>query len=141
MRDPDLKKFVDAVDRAFAVRIEPATKLAQLHANIFGAARDQLGEPHSAAPAPQPVTSHLTAAISNAKTGTLETAAVADAIEVLSPRLVWRQRIPRDTDPAGFPTNHANATFLGEGGLEVHDDIRIGASLVAPDTLYPDHTH
>ena len=35
----------------------------------------------------------------------------------------------------------ANATIIGDGGLEARPDVRIGVSLVAPGIDYPRHRH
>ena len=31
--------------------------------------------------------------------------------------------------------------IVGPNGLETHDHVQIGVSLMAPDTVYPDHQH
>lgn len=142
MRDPDLQRFIDATAAAFACRIEPETPLAVLNDNIFGATADDVGTPPADdSAAPLPVCSHLAPALVTAATGAPETAAVADAFSHLAPRLQWRYRVAGANDPDGFAGNHANTIFIGPGGLEERDDIRIGASLVAPNIRYPDHDH
>lgn len=141
MRDPDLQRLIDATTAAFAQRLEPATPLAALHENIFGALADDVG-PLSDAYEPEtlPVCRHLAPALVTAATGSPETAAVAEAFSHLGPRLRWRRRPSGNAGP-DFADNHANTVFIGADGLEERDDVRIGASLVAPDIRYPDHDH
>jgi quercetin dioxygenase-like cupin family protein len=142
MRDPDLQHLIDVTSNAFAARIEKGTRLATLSDHIFKAAADDIGVPAvDAAPETLTVCRHLAPALVAAATGSPETAAVADAFSKIASHLTWRRRIPGKNDQEGFADNHANATLIGNGGLEQRDDIRMGASLVAPATVYPDHTH
>ncbi len=142
MRDPDLQRLIDTTAAALESRIAPASRLAVLSRNIFDAAAAEVGTPPvNGGVAPLAVCRHLAPALVTAATGSPETAAVADALSHLGARLQWGRRIQGANDPEGFAENHANAVFVGHGGLEERDDIRIGASLVAPGTRYPDHDH
>jgi len=40
-----------------------------------------------------------------------------------------------------FANGHANATLIGQGGLEERDDVWVGISLMAPNIEYPEHHH
>ena len=43
---------------------------------------------------------------------------------------------------ANWAEGHANSTIVGSASaLETRDDIAIGASLLAPNVRYPDHSH
>jgi quercetin dioxygenase-like cupin family protein len=142
MRDPDLQHLIDATSEAFAAGIKHGTRLAELSNHIFNAAAQDIAEPTSNAPTETlPVCRHLAPALVTAATGSQETAAVADAFSKIASRLIWRRRMPGKSDQLGFADNHANAMLIGTGGLEQRDDIKIGASLVSPATVYPDHTH
>ncbi|MFY0611279.1 MAG: transcriptional regulator [Hyphomicrobiaceae bacterium] len=141
MRDPDIQRLIDATAAAFASRMTPGSPIAALHQNIFGALADDVGTPRADGPETQPVCRYLAPALVTAATGSTETAAVADAVSHLGPRLQWRPRAPTANAQEGFVENHANTLFVGSGGLEDRDDVRIGASLVAPNTRYPDHDH
>lgn len=141
MRDPDIQRLIDATTAAFARRLEPGTPIADLHENIFGALANDVGPPSDDYEAETlPVCSHLAPALVTAATGSPETAAVAEAFSHLGPRLRWRRRPTANAGPE-FADNHANTVFVGADGLEVRHDVRIGASLVAPNTRYPDHDH
>lgn len=59
----------------------------------------------------------------------------------LAPGLYWRRRASADPANAAFWNGHANALILGPGGLEDRDDVWLGVTVMAPGTLYPDHSH
>lgn len=144
MRDPTLQSFIDALGAAFAVRTEPSTPLAELSGKIFGAAADASEWRKSAerrTTSAPPVLPHLAPALITAATGSPQTSAVANSLSALAPHLIWRQRPPGVMDPVGFADDHANATLIGADGIEPNERIRVGASLVAPETRYPDHDH
>ena len=56
-------------------------------------------------------------------------------------QLSWGRR--KNADPANlaFWDGHANAVILGPGGLEERNDVWVGATVMAPGVLYPDHDH
>ena len=67
---------------------------------------------------------------------------IVDAFETLEPALFWAPRGASGPHAsANWPTGHANATIIGPGGSESRDDVHIGASLLAPEVRYPDHSH
>ena len=70
-----------------------------------------------------------------------ELARLADAFGRLEPRLNWQRRDGLKPKDPRFPEGHANATLIGNDGLEYHDSVRLGVSLIAPTVEYPDHNH
>ena len=66
---------------------------------------------------------------------------LADAFRAIEPQLCWQRRPGAENVPGNFADGHANATIVGDGGLEVRGDVRIGVSLLAPHITYPDHRH
>lgn len=66
---------------------------------------------------------------------------LAASFGALQHRLSWSRR--RSADPANkaYWDGHANAMILGPGGIEDRSDIWVGATVMAPGTLYPDHNH
>ena len=67
---------------------------------------------------------------------------VAGAFAALSPQLTWTLRGGDwDHANASFAQGHANVMIVGPGGLERRTDVWLGVSLLAPDVLYPEHTH
>jgi len=65
----------------------------------------------------------------------------ATALERLSRQLSWYRRPGTEDVGEPFFGGHANATIIGQGGLEARDDVWIGVSLMAPDIVYPVHRH
>ncbi len=68
-------------------------------------------------------------------------AAPAAALRALSPYLTWYRRPPSPDEGPAFRHGHANAVILGRGGLESHDTVAVGVSLLAPHVVYPEHRH
>jgi hypothetical protein len=66
---------------------------------------------------------------------------LAEAFVAIEPQLYWQVRPGAETQGQLFLNCHANATIIGPAGLEIRPDVRIGVSLVAPHTQYPDHRH
>ncbi|MFT5510566.1 MAG: quercetin dioxygenase-like cupin family protein [Hyphomicrobiaceae bacterium] len=142
MRDPDLQRLIDTTAAAFNARTTPGSPIVELNQHFFAAAAAETGmaTPHDKIE-PLPVCHHLAPALVTAATGSIETANVANALSHLMPHLHWSPRTPGRHDPEGFADNHANAVLVGNGGLEQRDDIRMGLSLIAPQTTYPNHQH
>lgn len=92
-------------------------------------------QPHSL-----PVCAHLPAALQTLREAPLPQARHwADAFAALVPALAW-QRSERAGSQA-FHAGHANTQVVGPQGLEQRSDLVLGASLLAPHTVYPDHSH
>ena len=66
---------------------------------------------------------------------------VALAFRAIEAGLTWTRRKGWEGEDASFAHGHANAMFVGPGGLEPRDDVWIGVSLMAPNVRYPDHQH
>lgn len=60
----------------------------------------------------------------------------------IEPRIRWTSKANADSSAsANFANDHANAMIIGPGGIEERTDVWLGATLMAPHTRYPDHTH
>jgi len=97
------------------------------------------GAPSDIAPERAPVNEWFETAAANA--ASTATAVLAEALATIAPRLAWRTRADRKSDDPNFAGAHANAVILGDDGIESRSDVRIGVSLLAPHTVYPDHRH
>ena len=92
------------------------------------------------APHTLPVCQHLGAALASAQaTGSAPLGAWANAFAHLAPDLHWARSQRRGTDT--FHHGHANTEIVGPTGLEQRTDVVLGASLLAPGVVYPDHDH
>lgn len=129
-RDPDLQRFLDEAKSALArvtgpaagVAAEVAARWARPVASTTGANR-------------LPVCDWIAPALS------IWPSALADGFAALEGRLNWVRRKSADPDNLSFWNGHANAMILGPGGLEDRADLWVGATVMAPGTLYPDHNH
>ncbi|MFT5449627.1 MAG: quercetin dioxygenase-like cupin family protein [Gammaproteobacteria bacterium] len=139
-RDQALQAFLDALKAAVEAGESSASPQAATAAErAFAALEEAPGE----AAAPPRETVHATHCIEGALADSRNgpAAALAEAFERIEPRLAWRRRLDRHTSDPNFPNAHASTIIIGDGGIELRDDVRIGVSLLAPNTFYPDHHH
>jgi hypothetical protein len=139
-RSQELQTFIDATRDAFAASGASADALS-VACKIFGLANAAPGEEATPDPTRMPACEHLDDALQRARGEDGPVAALAEALAEIAPRLMWGIRPNGANDDDTFKTHHANAVVIGEGGLEIRQDIRIGISLIAPETRYPDHRH
>jgi quercetin dioxygenase-like cupin family protein len=139
-RSQELQTFIDATRDAFAASGASADALV-VAGKIFGAANAVPGEEATPDPIRMPVCEHLNDALERARGEDGPIAALAEALAEIAPRLMWVTRPNGENDDDTFKARHANAVVVGKGGFEARDDIRIGMSLLAPETRYPDHRH
>jgi hypothetical protein len=125
MRDLAIDRFLTLAEAALARCTGPAKDLAQTVIT-----RWQSPAPATEAAATLPVCAHLPPPQTD----------LALAFAALAPRLTWARRGSATPDQAYYDS-HANAVILGPKGLEPRDDLWIGATVMAPGTLYPDHSH
>ena len=136
-RSPALQHFIDSLQQAvFEGDLPDAAKPAATRIFDALAAEDGRQEPPTAKRLP--VCDHLPAAFEHAKAGPARTEQLGAAFAAVEPQLAW---IIKPVGDEHFRANHANAVVVGVDGIEQRNDVRIGVSLVAPNTQYPDHTH
>jgi quercetin dioxygenase-like cupin family protein len=88
-----------------------------------------------------PVCRYLDEAYANMAGAASPLPAIATAFAAIEGQLHWARRKGSTPDNQPFYDGHANAMLIGPGGLEERDDVMVGVSLMAPDILYPDHSH
>lgn len=129
-RDTDLQRFLDEAKRALTRVTGPgastAAKVSDLWAKPAMTA-DGAGR--------LPVCDWIAPALAAQSTP------LAASFAPLQNRLSWARRKSADPADIMFWNGHANAMVLGPGGLEDRADVWIGATVMAPGTLYPDHSH
>lgn len=146
-RDPALQALLDALMDGLSARAAEwnggEAALARVRAALV-----QVGNPASARPpaeAPPAVAAELDRALDEARAVGGSAADVANALATLLPQITWYARQGSEATCEGFAERHALATLVGPadrpGVLEARDDVRVGISLVAPETPYPDHRH
>lgn len=141
LRSSDLQLFLSSAE---AVILNAPSVDGRLHAaadRIFASLRTPNAQSKSLETARLPVCRHLPAALECALSQPAPIDALAKAFAAIEPRLNWKARAGSDTKDEQFLNNHANAIIAGPEGLEIRPDVRIGVSLMAPHTRYPDHHH
>lgn len=139
-RSPALQHFLARFCALVTQRAAPIPAASALAAAVTVAV-ERVAEPGSVAPARLPVCRRFIPTLRGSLDAAEEVAALARCLMVIEPGLAWRRRPGAAADGVGFEANHANATILGQGGLETRDDLRIGVSLLGPSTTYPEHHH
>ena len=88
-----------------------------------------------------PVCEYLQAALSVASQTSAPIKNVGHTFEAIAQKLPWQPRLDYKDQTDDFYNGHANAVIIGDGGLENHRKVRVGASLIAPNVEYPNHRH
>jgi mannose-6-phosphate isomerase-like protein (cupin superfamily) len=140
LRFPDFQSFLTLAEGAIyqAFLEGPAHSAAE---RIFSALRMPSAQASTPATGRLPVCRHLPAALEHARRQPGPVGALAEAFAAIEPQLNWQVRPGAETQGQLFLNGHANAAITGPEGLEIRHDVRIGASLMTPDTQYPDHRH
>ena len=140
VRSEKIETFLEAVLKIFVASNADAETL-KFAEKIFKTAKRIPGKPATPTPTNLPACNYLNDALEHAKSVDGPVSTLATAINDLLPYLRWVLRPNGENDDDLFKKKHANAVVIGDGGIETHDSIRIGMSLLAPQTRYPDHHH
>ena len=140
-RDPAIAALLAVLEPAVMEDAPEGSEARAAATRVFDRCRARTGGGAGVAPAQPAVCAILPDALAVARGADRPSRrrAVAEAFAALAPRLRWAPRASA-TDPA-FRDAHANAMLLGPGGIETRDDVQVGVTLMAPGTLYPDHSH
>jgi quercetin dioxygenase-like cupin family protein len=139
-RSPDLQSLLALAEAAIHQAPDVEAPVHSTAARVFEALRAPSTQASSET-ARLPVCRHLPAALEHARRQPGPVGALADAFARIEPILNWQIRPGAETLGEPFLNGHANATIIGPEGLEVRHDVRVGVSLMAPHTRYPDHRH
>ena len=138
-RDTDLAAVLVAHKALCAALPEGTTK------QFFDRCHTALEKPGKARPDHMPqelaVCAHIPEALRVTSEPSPGLARLADAFGALSPKLRWQPTDRAQPEDPRFADNHANATLIGNDGVEYHDNVRLGVSLIAPGVTYPRHNH
>lgn len=138
-RTTELQRFIDVTHNAIAARVDAGEPSEAACQRIFKALETCQAQHTPRRPEPPPAWTHLHRALDASAAS--PAAALADALAVIEPQLCWQRRPGAERVPGNFADGHANAIIIGDGGLELRGDVRIGVSLLAPQVTYPDHCH
>jgi quercetin dioxygenase-like cupin family protein len=139
-RSPDLEFFLTSAEAVIRNGSGADGRVQAAAGRIFTA----LQTPHIRAKPPEarlPVCRYLPTALEHAGSQPDPVGALAKAFADIEPQLNWKARAGADPTDERFLNGHANAIIVGPEGLEIRPDVRIGVSLMAPHTRYPDHRH
>ena len=129
-RSAELQSFLNAAETALGRVSGPGALVADAVIRLF---------PHGGktgpAPSRLPVCDWIEPALA------AQHSDLAASFAALQQQLSWGRRKTADPANIAFWNGHANAMILGPGGLEERSDLWIGATVMAPGTLYPDHDH
>ncbi len=140
-RPTALQAFVDKTCRAMLGAAGADEPVRLPIEKIFAALRRVGPEAPETRGTSLPACDHFQSACRAARQHSPEIASLTDALSALAPRLSWTLRPGIDAHGDDFARKHANATIIGDGGIERSDEVAIGVSLMAPRTTYPDHHH
>ena len=127
-RATQLQHFIEAAHNAIAARVKPGEPAGAACRRIFMALETGHARQAPHRPEPPRAWTHLQGALAAASSAG-PAAALADALAAIEPQLCWQRRPGAEDVPGNFVDGHANATIVGEGGLEVRGDVRVGVSL------------
>lgn len=140
-RTAKLQRFIDATYNAIATRVKPGEPAEAACRRIFTALETFQAQHTPRRSEPPPACAHLHRALGAAAASPAPAAALAETLAAIEPQLCWQRRPGAERVPGNFADGHANAIIIGDGGLELRGDVRIGVSLLAPQITYPDHRH
>ena len=141
IRSAALQEFLDSLKENFAAAKSDPTVSSVV--DVLFADLLRPAQAGSQPPRRLPACRYLPDAINLAKSRSSELARLALAFEAIEPSLAWMVRASGGPFASvNWPEGHANATIVGSApALETRDDMAIGASLLAPNVRYPDHSH
>lgn len=82
---------------------------------------------------------HWQRALTNLADGHSRLAELSTHLSSLSDTLVWRNGRSGPFASLRFEKSHAHTVLVGPGGIEERSDVRIGLTLMAPYSRFPDH--
>ena len=138
-RDPHLQRLLDL--SASVIRAASSAPVAKAAARIFSRLEERVGEPLAPPAERLGPCRQLAAIYARMARQATPLPQLANAFAALEPRLQWNRRKGAKPEDRNFYNGHANAMLVGPGGLEQRDDVWVGATVLAPDVRYIDHSH
>jgi quercetin dioxygenase-like cupin family protein len=139
LRSPDFQQFLASAEATICHTSDGRMRAAA--ERMFAALRTPAIRTDQPQAAQLPVCRNLERALEHARRQPGPVGALTDAFAVIEPQLAWQTRAGAEAHGESFLAGHANATIAGSEGIEIRSDVRIGVSLMAPHTQYPDHRH
>jgi len=140
-RNKDLQYFINTLEEAFRYKIGNYPDAIPVFDRIFLALKNASGMPGEHQHTELHIYNFLEIAVEEARNGPKPISKLTNALIKIEPKLKWYRRPEAKNFSESFFNGHANAVIVGDGGLEVRNDVRVGVSLVAPSIDYPRHRH
>jgi quercetin dioxygenase-like cupin family protein len=140
-RSPDLAQLLNSAEATLRHAGAADARMRAATERMFTALQTPATQVDRPQAARLPVCHYLAPALQHAQRQPGPVGDLADAFAAIEPRLAWQVRAGAEAYGERFLAGHANATIAGPDGIEIRGDVRIGVSLMAPHTRYPDHRH
>jgi len=140
-RPPALSQFLRVVCDSILAKTAESGRHYATAQRMVSALQNSVGETGNNAPTVLAACRYLDVALDNARGGPPRISALADAFRALAPALSWQRRAGSELHGPVFNDGHANTYVVGPNGMERRSDVIVGATLLAPNVVYPDHSH
>lgn len=133
-----LATFLDDLTAAIEPKATGDTPLALGWQRVATAIPRGEAETGTTQPARRPACIHLETSYRNLEDAGLRK--LAASFREIEPLLAWSSRAERRISDT-LAENYAEATIVGDGGAMPSKTVEIGASILSPNTDYPNHRH
>lgn len=130
--------FLDDLAGAIGPKAAGDTPLARGWRRVANAIPRGEFEAGTTEPARRPACIHLDAGYRNLENAGLRK--LAASFQAIEPLLAWSSRAERRISDT-LADNYAEATIVGQDGAIASERVEIGASILSPNTVYPNHRH
>ncbi|PLP58397.1 transcriptional regulator [Mesorhizobium loti] len=135
-----LVNFLDDLAAAIGPKAVGDTPLARGWQRVADSIPRGEIETGPAQPARRPACIHLAAGYRNLENAGSHLSRLAVSFQAIEPLLDWTSREER-RDSDALAQNYAGATIVGRDGVIASEHVEIGASILSPNTVYPNHRH
>lgn len=140
MRDSNLQQFLDLSHRIIMASGDPWAMAAG--ERVFQRLAARQGTRSAVVAERLPVCAPaIDAARAGLAVAPAPLAELGSAFAAVEPGLRWSRRKNAAAVGQTFFDGHANTNLVGQGGLEERSDVWVGATVMAPNIVYPDHDH
>jgi quercetin dioxygenase-like cupin family protein len=133
-----IDEFLTRLHRRYAAAVAPAVPPAAEFRSLLAVwPSDEVAVPSP--PKRLPACDHLEAALAAGRSG--PEAGLAEALSELAPALAWTYSYPARAGQPDLSSAVAFSQIVGPVGFRLSDRLRLGLTLIAPETHYPPHVH
>ena len=140
IRDSHLQQLLDVSERIIAA--SGNARAVAAGTRVFGSLARRTGTSSGVTPSRLAASSQpLDAALADLVARPSPLPELGAAFAALAGGLSWYRRKNAEAVGQPFFDGHVNAMLIGPGGLEERSDVWVGATVMAPELVYPDHDH